>query len=143
MAKTSYTCAPNCANAAAYEAALTSLLLCLPDDEAAGRLFDVLEPQGATPEPIIPELLALWRVAGAAFNAAAKQPMAGNFDTPDCLAWQGIETALSDELRKATPTTKEEARALLQYALEDDGGKGVEVTIPRSVIDNLTRWLEV
>lgn len=89
----------------------------------------------------IPELLTQWRVAGAAFNAAAKQPNAGNFDSPDCIAWQGIEAALSDELRKAVPTTKEEARDLLQYALEDDGGKGLEITLQRSVIDNLIAYL--
>lgn len=96
----------------------------------------------AEPQPhTIAEQLPRWRQACKAFNAAAKQPGAGNFDTPDCIKWGGIEAALSDDLRKAVPTTKEEARALLQYALEDDGRGEREVTIPRSVVDNLIVWL--
>jgi len=89
----------------------------------------------------IPALLASWRDASAAFTVAAKQPGAGNFDTHDCIAWQGVQVALCDELRGAVPTTQEDARALLQFALEEDGGADPAATVPRSVIENVMGWL--
>jgi len=83
-------------------------------------------------------LVAEWRLAADAFNAAVEKPGGADFDSPECLHWEERMDRLEAELKDTPLSGPEGTLALIEFGRRNHASSdGNWIDLPRWIVDKL------
>lgn len=87
-------------------------------------------------------LVAEWKTAWDNWVAAADQPSAGNYDTPECLHWDAERARLLELIKSHPVRTKADAKALSNFVwVDSDADRSEWPDVPRWALQRLVDWI--